>query len=130
MICANPDLMVQKGDVLIYCAGAIAQLYETLGGRAITPGKPNAPIYAKALHEAERLLGHAPDPRRVLCVGDGARTDVKGAELQGLDCLFLWGGVHAADMDATATASSAELAAAFLDTHKTSARYAMPELVW
>jgi len=130
MICANPDLMVQKGDVLIYCAGAIAALYESMGGRAIMAGKPHAPIYAKALHEAERLLGRAPDPRRVLCVGDGAGTDVRGAELQGLDCLFLWGGVHAADMDATATASSAELAASFLETHKTSARYAMPELVW
>lgn len=130
MICANPDRMVQKGDRLIYCAGALAELYETLGGRTLTPGKPHAPIYAKALAELERLIGKAPDLKRVLCIGDGVSTDVKGAQRQGLDCLFLWEGVHAADLPSIADASDAARAAAFLATHSTMARYAMPELVW
>lgn len=130
MICANPDRMVQKGDKLIYCAGALAQLYESLGGRTVTPGKPNPPIYAKALAELERLAGKATDPRRVLCIGDGVSTDVRGAERQGLDCLFLWEGVHAADLPEITDAPDAARATAFLATHSTLAKYAMPELVW
>ncbi len=130
LICANPDRMVQKGDKLIYCAGALAELYESLGGRAVMAGKPHAPIYHRAMSEAEGLLGRKPDPRRVLCIGDGVTTDVRGAERQGLDCLFLWGGVHAADLNGQSEAAGAALAAQFLTDHATSARYAMPELVW
>ncbi len=130
MICANPDRMVQKGDRLIYCAGALAELYATLGGRSIMAGKPHAPIYRKSLAEAGRLLGRAPDPGRVLCIGDGASTDVAGAARQELDCLFLWGGIHAADLSGGAEAQSAERAAEFLAKHETVAKYAMAELVW
>ena len=130
LICANPDRMVQKGDKLIYCAGALAELYESLGGRAVMAGKPHAPIYHRAMLELEAQLGRKPDPLRVLCIGDGVTTDVRGAEGQGLDCLFLWGGVHAADLNGESEAAGAELAARFLAEHNTSARYAMPELVW
>lgn len=130
MICANPDRLVQKGDRLIYCAGALAELYETLGGRTVMAGKPHAAIYRRALQELERLAGSPPDLQRVLCIGDGVSTDVRGAELQGLDCLFLWGGVHAADLAETGEASGAERAAKFLVEHSTLAKYAMPELVW
>ncbi len=126
MICANPDRMVQKGDTLIYCAGALAELYESLGGRAVMAGKPHAPIYSKALQELERLSGRARNLRRVLCIGDGVSTDVRGAQLQGLDCLFLWGGVHAADLEAESEAPAAEL----LAKHSTQAKYAMPDLSW
>jgi HAD superfamily hydrolase (TIGR01459 family) len=126
MICANPDLMVQKGDALIYCAGALAQLYETLGGRAIMAGKPHAAIYQKALAELDRLAGAPVDRGRVLCIGDGVSTDVRGAEQQGLDCLFLWSGVHAADLEHESDAPAAEL----LARHSTLAKYAMPELAW
>ncbi len=130
MICANPDLMVQKGDRLIYCAGALAQLYESLGGRAVMAGKPHAPIYTRALTELTGLMGRSVDPSRILCIGDGVGTDVRGAERQGLDCLFLWGGVHAADLTQGVEAIAAERAAAFLAKHATVARYAMPELAW
>jgi HAD superfamily hydrolase (TIGR01459 family) len=126
MICANPDRMVQKGDRLIYCAGALAELYESLGGRAVMAGKPYAPIYGRALVELERLSGRSPDLRRVLCIGDGVSTDVRGAQQQGLDCLFLWGGVHAADLKEESEAPAAE----FLAQHATVAKYAMAELVW
>ncbi len=130
MICANPDRMVQKGDRLIYCAGALAELYESIGGRSVMAGKPHAPIYRQAMATLAGELGREPDPRRVLCVGDGVHTDVAGAERQGLDCLFLWGGVHAADLHQGAEASAAQSAADFLDKHSTLAKYAMPELVW
>ena len=130
MICANPDRMVQKGDRLIYCAGALADLYESMGGRAVMAGKPHAPIYRRAMAEAAELLGRTPDPRRILCIGDGVSTDVRGAQLQDLDCLFLWNGVHAADLTQGERAISAKSAAAFLATHGVLAKYAMAELVW
>jgi HAD superfamily hydrolase (TIGR01459 family) len=129
-ICANPDRMVQKGDRLVLCAGAIADLYADMGGKVTMAGKPHAPIYRQSLAEAEAQLGRAIDPARVLCIGDGVSTDVLGAQRQGLDCLFLWSGVHAADLLDGATAASAERAAAFLAKHEVVAKYAMPELVW
>ena len=86
--------MVQRGDRLIYCGGALAQLYESLGGRAIMAGKPYAPIYEMALAEAATHLGRPVDPARVLCVGDGLPTDVRGANARGLDVLFVANGIH------------------------------------
>jgi ribonucleotide monophosphatase NagD (HAD superfamily) len=74
MICANPDRVVQRGDKLIPCAGALADVYETLGGTVIMAGKPHAPIYALALAEAERRLGRPVDRARVLAIGDGVPT--------------------------------------------------------
>ncbi|HEY1880474.1 MAG TPA: TIGR01459 family HAD-type hydrolase [Caulobacteraceae bacterium] len=92
MICANPDLVVQRGDALIYCAGALAKLYEALGGEVIWAGKPYAPIYDLAYEKAGR-----PDRSRVLAIGDGLLTDLAGAREQELDALFVADGVHAAD---------------------------------
>jgi len=94
LICANPDIVVQRGDKLIYCGGALAQLYESLGGRAVMAGKPFAPIYEMALDQAQAFLGRAPDPARVLCIGDGLPTDVRGANARGLDVLFVANGIH------------------------------------
>ncbi|MEI9964071.1 MAG: TIGR01459 family HAD-type hydrolase [Caulobacteraceae bacterium] len=130
MVCANPDRMVQKGDRLIYCAGALADVYESLGGRVTMGGKPHEPIYRCATDEVAVLLGRNPDRSRILCIGDGVSTDVLGAQRQALDCLFLWGGVHAADLSEGTEALAAERAAALLATHSTLARYAMPALVW
>jgi HAD superfamily hydrolase (TIGR01459 family) len=94
LICANPDIVVQRGDRLIYCGGALAQLYESLGGRAVMAGKPYAPIYEMALAEAAAHLGRPVDPARVLCVGDGLPTDVRGANARNLDILFVANGIH------------------------------------
>lgn len=94
MICANPDIVVQRGARLIPCAGALAQLYEALGGAVAMAGKPYPPIYDAALAEARRLAGGDVDRRRVLAVGDGLPTDIAGAEAQGLDALFIAGGIH------------------------------------
>ncbi len=98
MICANPDVVVQRGDRLIYCAGALAQLYTTLGGHVIEAGKPYPPIYDLALERAEQRLGADLDRRRVLAVGDGVATDLAGAQAQGLDVLFVADGVHAPEV--------------------------------
>lgn len=98
MICANPDVVVQRGDHLIYCAGALAQLYKSLGGPVIEAGKPYPPIYDLAFERAEQALGASLDRRRVLAVGDGVATDLAGAGAQGLDVLFVADGVHAPEV--------------------------------
>jgi HAD superfamily hydrolase (TIGR01459 family) len=99
-ICANPDRVVQRGDELIYCAGALADLYAELGGEVIMAGKPYPATYDLSLSEAQRLLGRPVDRARVLCIGDGIGTDVKGANAQGLDLLYVSGGIHAAEGEA------------------------------
>jgi HAD superfamily hydrolase (TIGR01459 family) len=97
MLCANPDLVVERGDKLIWCAGALAQIYEELGGKVIYAGKPHAPIYDLAYATAAKLRGEEVSKDMTLAIGDGARTDLKGAALQGIDCLFITGGIHAQD---------------------------------
>ncbi|WP_242220908.1 TIGR01459 family HAD-type hydrolase [Shinella zoogloeoides] len=93
-ICANPDLIVERGHKLIPCAGALAQLYEDLGGATRIAGKPYRPIYEKSLAEARAVRGDF-DLSRVIAVGDGMPTDVRGAEAFGLDVLYISGGIHA-----------------------------------
>jgi HAD superfamily hydrolase (TIGR01459 family) len=122
MICANPDRVVQRGDKLIYCGGALADLYEQLGGRVIMAGKPYPAIYALCLAEADLLLGRE---GRALCIGDGAPTDVKGAQAAGLDCLFVYGGIHGAQLRGNAAGIGRLLA-----EHATTAPFAMPRLCW
>ena len=94
MICANPDIVVQRGDRLIYCGGALAKLYVKLGGRAVMAGKPHAPIYDRCLDAAAELMGSPIERSRVLAIGDGVATDVAGSNAQGLDVLFIGGGIH------------------------------------
>lgn len=112
-ICANPDRVVQKGDRLIPCAGALADVYESLGGKVIMAGKPYAATYDLAVAEAQRLAGRPLDRRRILCIGDGVGTDVKGAANQSLDCLFITGGIHAAEGDPQAVLDKAGTHAAW-----------------
>jgi HAD superfamily hydrolase (TIGR01459 family) len=93
LVCANPDIVVERGDRLIYCAGAIAELYRSLGGEVVFYGKPHRPIYDRALGIAHGLRGGGSG--RVLAIGDSVRTDLTGANAMGLDCLFLTRGIHA-----------------------------------
>ena len=88
MLCANPDYLVQRGENLVYCAGALAKAYEQIGGHAIYYGKPYRPIYDLALS----AVGPATRP---LAIGDGLNTDVKGANAAHIDALFIVNGVHA-----------------------------------
>jgi HAD superfamily hydrolase (TIGR01459 family) len=94
MICANPDLVIHRGDTLIYCAGALARRYEELGGSVVYAGKPYTPIYHRASTLAEHIRGGPIAKPRVLAIGDGMRTDIIGASRAGLDVLFVTGGIH------------------------------------
>jgi HAD superfamily hydrolase (TIGR01459 family) len=99
LICANPDIVVERGDRLIYCAGAIAELYRELGGEVIFYGKPHRPIYERAMELAAEQLGERPKLGRVLAIGDSVRTDLAGAHGFGIDCLFVTRGIHAEDFE-------------------------------
>jgi HAD superfamily hydrolase (TIGR01459 family) len=129
LICANPDIVVQRGDKLVYCGGALAELYESLGGKVTMAGKPFAPIYETCLAQAEQHLGHALDRGRVLCIGDGLPTDVRGANARALDVLFIASGIHGEEtigaeaLDATAVRN-------LLRQEDLAATWAMADLVW
>jgi HAD superfamily hydrolase (TIGR01459 family) len=112
LICANPDIVVERGDRLITCAGAIAELYRELGGEAIFYGKPHRPIYQRAIELAAERRGRVPPLDRVLAIGDSVRTDLAGAHGFGIDCLFVTRGIHAGefeDIDQLDAASVKEL---------------------
>jgi len=100
LICANPDRIVEHGDRLIYCGGALADLYEARGGMIRMAGKPYRPIYDDALKLAEAAAGHPLDRSRLLAIGDSVRTDATGAAGFGVDLLFITGSIHAAEIDA------------------------------
>src|SRR6202521_763886 len=99
LICANPDIVVERGDRLIYCAGAIAELYRELGGEVIFYGKPHRPIYERAIELAAEFQSHAIELSRVLAIGDSVRTDLAGAHGFGIDCLFVTRGIHAEEFE-------------------------------
>lgn len=94
LICANPDIVVQFGDRMIWCAGAIARDYEAIGGNVIMAGKPFAPIYDLARKELAAAARRDIAPSRILCIGDGVVTDILGANAQGFDALFIAAGIH------------------------------------
>jgi HAD superfamily hydrolase (TIGR01459 family) len=99
LICANPDIVVERGDRLIYCAGAIAELYRELGGEVIFYGKPHRPIYERAMQLAAERRGHSAALSRVLAIGDSVRTDLAGAHGFGIDLLFVTRGIHSEDFE-------------------------------
>ena len=98
MLCGNPDLVVERGDELLYCAGALADLYGTMGGEVFYAGKPHRPIYDQAMERIAGLRGVATPLARVLAIGDSVRTDLKGASERGIDCLFVTAGIHAEEL--------------------------------
>jgi HAD superfamily hydrolase (TIGR01459 family) len=109
MICANPDLMVEKGDRLLYCAGALAQAYEAIGGRVAYAGKPHAPVYDMAVAMIARLRGAPVGRDRILAIGDGLRTDMAGAHAAGIDALFIPSLLHVDNGGAVDAAAIAAL---------------------
>lgn len=115
-ICANPDILVERGDKMIWCAGAIARDYALMGGRTLIAGKPHRPIYESAYALAAQRLERPVGPAQCLAIGDGVLTDAKGATDNGIDLLFVAEGVHARDYSANG-AIDADLLAAFLDHH-------------
>jgi HAD superfamily hydrolase (TIGR01459 family) len=94
MLCANPDLVVERGNKLVYCAGALAALYAEKGGEVIYAGKPHLPIYEHTFAALERLAGRALARERILAIGDGIDTDLLGAHRAGLRSVFIASAVH------------------------------------
>jgi HAD superfamily hydrolase (TIGR01459 family) len=129
MLCVNPDIVVERGNQLVWCAGALAERYRERNGETIIVGKPYAPIYRAALDEIGRLAGFAVDKSAVLAVGDGIDTDIRGAVGQGFDALFITGGIHA---DVFGDRSRPDIGAvhAFLATAGLGARALMTRLAW
>jgi len=124
LLCANPDLVVHRGERLLYCAGSLAQAYEAMGGRVIYYGKPHLPVYESALAALGAVLGHTPG--RPLAVGDGLLTDIKGANAAGIEALFIADGVHGEEVEPY---SAGHLAALF-SRFGAAAGSATRKLVW
>jgi len=130
LICANPDIVVERGDKLVWCAGALAAIYDEIGGKTIYAGKPYPQIYEIALKRAAKLRGKPVDRKRVLAVGDGLRTDILGAARNSFDSLFIARGIHAADLAGDDGAHDTEkLAKAFAEIGATPVGV-MCEFIW
>jgi HAD superfamily hydrolase (TIGR01459 family) len=95
MICANPDLTVERGGRIIYCAGALAKAYEDMGGAVAYAGKPYLPVYDLAFERLAELRGASVARTEVLAIGDGVGTDIAGAAAAGIDSVYVASGVHA-----------------------------------
>ena len=101
MVCANPDIVVNWGGRMVWCAGALAEIYKELGGRVVYGGKPHAPIYELAFNAVNEAAGRAIGQNRILAVGDGLGTDILGANRAGVDALLIAGdgGIEAGEDD-------------------------------
>ncbi len=126
LVCANPDIVVQSGDQLVYCAGAIARRYREQGGKSVVAGKPHRPIYRLAV---EALGGEGVvDLERTLAIGDGPETDIAGADRIGVDALFIAGGILFEEM--RDGGFDVETAVQALADYGVAARWGAPHLVW
>jgi HAD superfamily hydrolase (TIGR01459 family) len=131
MICANPDLVVERGGQLIPCAGLIAEAYEALGGRVTYAGKPHRPVYEAALAMAGDLDAMAPpEPTRVIAVGDALRTDIAGASAFGIPNLLVARGIHAEELGVSAAHATLGDIAAWLDRQAVRPDAVIERLVW
>ena len=128
LLCANPDIVVDVGETRIYCAGAIAQAYAEAGGTSLYFGKPHPPIYAMARRKLAEARGSAPPDDEVLCLGDGIATDILGAMGEGLDSLFVTGGLAAGETATTEAGPDPERLGAYLRTAMMGPRFAMSYL--
>ena len=125
-LCANPDIIVDYGDKRLYCAGALAEAYEKLGGTALYFGKPHPPIYDLARRRLAALLP-GQDPA-ILCVGDGVNTDIQGGQSEDLDTLFVTGGIAATEFGPDAANPDQALLDRWLDTKSLSPTFAIGHL--
>mgnify|MGYP000952579128 FL=1 len=129
MICANPDRVVEHGDKIIYCGGALGDLYAAMGGMVRMAGKPYQPIYEEAFRLAEQAAGRALAKSRVLAIGDSVRTDATGAAQFGIDLLFITGSIHAAELDAFGKPDPEAIADLLAPSRAHVAGY-LPRLAW
>lgn len=129
MVCANPDIEVMIGDQRIWCGGALAQIYQQIGGEVLYAGKPHRPIYDLCYAKLEQLTGKTIPLDRILAIGDGIGTDIKGAQEAKLDCLFVATGIHANALCKAGKLGAEQLAADF-EQQQTVAKFGIAELVW
>ena len=129
LVCANPDIVVERGEKLIFCAGALAELYVTLGGKVLFAGKPHAPIYDRALELAAKAGAVSVAPQRVLAIGNSVRTDLEGANASGFRCLFVTSGIHAAELGERANPDAASVTKLFKGASKPPFAVT-PKLMW
>ncbi|GLQ52995.1 TIGR01459 family HAD-type hydrolase [Devosia nitrariae] len=129
MICANPDRVVEHGDKIIYCGGALGDLYAAMGGMVLMAGKPYQPIYEQAYRLAQEAAGHPIDKSRVLAIGDSVRTDATGAAQFGVDLLFITGSIHAAELDAFGNPDP-DAIAELVEPSRANMVGFLPRLVW
>ena len=129
LICANPDITVEVGDRIEYCAGAIAKLYADRGGRVEMAGKPHPPIYDSAFKALGKVAGRKVARERILAIGDAVRTDALGAARCGLDFLFITGSLHAEELNAHDGADEAHVVETVAPSRASLVGY-MPRLVW
>ena len=131
MLCANPDLVVERGGRLIPCAGLIAEAYEALGGPVTYAGKPHRPVYEAALAMAGDLDARTPpEPARVLAVGDALRTDIAGASAFGIPNLLVARGIHAEELGVSAAQATLGDIADWLDRQAVRPDAVIERLIW
>lgn len=128
LLCANPDLVVDYGDRRIYCAGALAALYSEMGGESLYFGKPHPPIYDLARRRLAALTGHQPDNGSILAIGDGIATDIQGAMGEGIDALFVTGGLTAEEFGPDVENPAPALLDRWLEDQQMSPAYAIGRL--
>jgi len=128
MLCANPDIVVDRGPERLWCAGAIAMAYERAGGEVIWYGKPNAPIYDQAFALLAELAGGPIAREQVVAAGDGIATDVAGAIAYGIDAIFVSGGLAAAEVGTDPEAPDPDRLRAYLTAHGAAPRHAIGRL--
>lgn len=125
MICANPDIVVQVGDELVWCAGALARKYRDMGGECIISGKPHKPIYDLA-YKLLAEIGWQSEHSSVLAIGDGPETDLAGADRIGIDALFIADGILGQEL----AGEDEDRAREILTEYETSAKWFARRLVW
>lgn len=123
LLCANPDIVVDRGEVREWCAGALAALYTEMGGESLYFGKPHPPIYDLARRRMAKLAD-LPEQLRIIAIGDGVHTDILGAMQEEIYSLFITGGLAAHETRTTTQPEPAALAR-FLETAQTSATYSI-----
>lgn len=126
LLCANPDIVVDRGEEREWCAGAVARMYTEMGGESLYFGKPHAPIYDLARRRLHKL-GNTIADGKILAIGDGIMTDVKGAMDEGIDSLFITGGLAAAETK-TVTQPDAQALSAFLEKENMDPTYTIGHL--
>jgi HAD superfamily hydrolase (TIGR01459 family) len=126
LLCANPDIVVDRGERREWCAGALARLYAEMGGTSLYFGKPHPPIYDLARRRLA-ALGHDVPDSSILAIGDGIHTDIAGAQGEDLDSLFVTGGLAASETK-TVTQPDPEALNAYVAREKITPRYAIGQL--